>query len=445
MQEKEQEEEKDRNHRGGGAAEEQQTQRPKSAAAAAASSPAAPVIPGTASVAPISLPSGFKLPSASTNRSSSSGGESPWLWGARWALALSLPGLTERMLAKAAKEESNKGDHSSAAAAVTHAVLTARAAMVRLGVGPLSSSSLRPASSLLLISARSALSRALRLSFDDGCCWECFLFQGHLAYQLFDFNQAQKCYQRVQAWEHTQRDPLLLHRLGSMYRAQGEMEKAKETFLQLCAVFSSCGAWLGVAVCSLAAGDSLSAQSALVQANRFDKSDAGVWARLSLVSLQQGRLSLAHQALLHALHLGCTEQSILAQIASAYSQAGLLSLAAATLDRALQARESVQLRMQIAALCEQQQAFEAAEGHIQQAQHTLSSAPAAAERETETEEQQQQQQHVQQWVRSAWERVQRKLGKAVPQPHFRGKAPQQEDEQQLQQQAEDGGDAHGVE
>ncbi len=230
--------------------------------------------------------------------------------------------------------------------------------MVRLGVGPLPSfsPSSHSTAAQLISEAQSVLHRAISLALDDGEALEAHALLGHLAYQQSRFNEAQRCYESVLAWDHDDEleldhDPLLLHRLGHIALSTGEWEKAKETFLQLASCLSSAGAWFGVALCCLALSGASSSSSseeayaALVQANLLDKSHSGVWARLSLLSLQRGRTQLGHQALMHALSLGCEEQEVLVSIAALFAQAGQLALAASTLERALSSsRHSVELR-----------------------------------------------------------------------------------------------------
>jgi Flp pilus assembly protein TadD len=187
----------------------------------------------------------------------------------------------------------------------------------------------------------------------------------------------------------------LLYRLGALLRHRGDFDSARTVYLQLCSCAPCCAAWLGVATCSLALNDTPTAESSLIQANRLDRSDPSVWARLAWVSLRANRLPLAHQALMHALQLGCTEQTLLAQIGGLYAEKGFLTLAASTLERALALHDSAPLRVQLAGVLQAQQRLEHADAHLQHASRIA------------TDEQQQAQ------VRSAWEAVQKALGRTL--------------------------------
>lgn len=199
-------------------------------------------------------------------------------------------------------------------------------------------------------------------------------------------------------------DPLLLYRLATFYTRHSLVDASLEVYLQLCSCASSCASWLGVAEVEmqLAGGaHAAAAESALIQANLFDKSHPSVWARLAIVSLQSDRVDLAHQALMQALKLKCQEEDLFTRLGDLYRARGFLDLARATLERSISLRDTVAARLTLAAVCREQQRFEATQEHLERAKELV--APEGTKEERER-------------VRQQWNELQSLLGRELEPP-----------------------------
>lgn len=160
---------------------------------------------------------------------------------------------------------------------------------------------------------------------------------------------------------------------------RGSWSVSRAVSLQLCSCAPSCASWLRVARASVELDDWSAAESALIQANALDKSNASVWVRLAVACLksqqpqtqppqQSARLTLSHQSLLQAVALGCDDSDEIAHVGCLYADAGQLDLAAATLSRALAIRDSAPTRAQLAAVRQAQKRFEQAETELESAE-----------------------------------------------------------------------------
>uniref|UniRef100_A0AAR2KD82 Cilia and flagella associated protein 70 n=1 Tax=Pygocentrus nattereri TaxID=42514 RepID=A0AAR2KD82_PYGNA len=140
---------------------------------------------------------------------------------------------------------------------------------------------------------------------------------------FYDYNQAQKCYERTLDFVTDASDTHTVYlRLGSIYLQSREYEKAKTTYLRACRSTPSCLTWLGLGIACYRLGELTEAEDALSEANTLNNRNPKVWGYLALVCLQTGRKLEAEQSYKYALKFSFPDEPLLQEIRELQDRVG---------------------------------------------------------------------------------------------------------------------------
>lgn len=146
-------------------------------------------IPGTPAPAVIALPEDMKMaPRKGGDCATGVDTDSVWMCGARYFMALCLPGLAAHLLGK---------EPASNTSSPQFCLHLGRLALVRLGASPIDT----PLELHRVDEAEAALGRALGAALDHGQVLDAFAMRGHIAYQRGWWDEALDFFQVYQDWE----------------------------------------------------------------------------------------------------------------------------------------------------------------------------------------------------------------------------------------------------